>query len=133
MIFDLKKKEGVKFDFPGGGWVELKTPTIDDYLRIRKECVENKPFAYEKEGRPLQILNHEIVDNIKQAYMLNDCSIVNWGDFFDKNKTEIPCNAENKNLLMRMDDPTFRDFVNEKLKALIETEQVKKGAELPNS
>ncbi len=123
-VFDLnKKKEGIWFDFPTGGRVKLKTITVDDALRIEKETTEYKPFVYETPGKPAQVLTQEIVDKDKRARLYNDCLILEWEGFLDKNETEIPCNTETKTTLMRMDDPIFRDFVNEKIKIMEEAEK----------
>jgi len=123
MIFDLEKKKAVRFEFPGGGWVELKAPTVDDFVRINKATTEYRPFLHEAGGRTPRVLTQEIPDTDKQAFLYNDCAIVAWGDFFDRNGKEIPCTPENKTVLMRLEDPTFRDFVTEKLKALGEAEK----------
>lgn len=131
MIFDIEKKDnGVQFDFPGGGWIKLRKPSVDDFMRVRRACTENKPFLVEKEGQVPRVFNHEVINEEKMAGMMNDCTIMSWGDFYDKNGKEIPCTPENKTMLMRLDDPTFRDFVNEKLKALSKAgEQAKKEAD----
>lgn len=119
MIFDLEDIPGVWFDFPGGGKVQLRNPSPADIMSARKECVTRE--AYWKEGMPAP-MTHEIVDQDRFSTILNDLSIVAWEGFFDKQKRPIPCTAENKTALMRMKSPVFRDFVNEKLKALDEAE-----------
>ena len=118
MIFDITKNIGVWFDFPGGGRVQLRAPSVEDVMRISKESTEIRPFLFEQEGKAPRVLNQEIPDLDKQSRLYNDCAILAWEGFFDANETEIPCTAENKTLLMRLDDPAFRDFVNEKVKAL---------------
>jgi len=126
MIFDLTKQEGVWFDFPGGGKVKLKTLTADDYLKISKEVTENKPFLVDEPGKLPRVLNHEIVDTNKQSILINDTTILAWEGFYDVNEKEIPCTSENKTLLMRLNNPAFRDFVNAKLKALDEAARIAK-------
>ena len=123
--FILEKEEGVWFDFPGGGRVQLRAPSLNDYIRISKASVTNKPFLHEENGKPPRIFNHEIPDVEKQSHLFNDCIILAWEGFFDKNEKEIPCTPENKTLLMRLDDSIFRDFVNEKTEALIEANRIK--------
>ena len=127
MIFDIEERKAVKFNLPDGGWVELKNPDVDDYLKIRNVCIENKPFLVEKKDEkgndlPPRVFNHPIVDEIKQAVMLNDVSIINWGGIFNKDKKEIPCTLENKTMLMQK-SRAFRDFVNEKLEVLRKAEE----------
>ncbi|OPX99513.1 MAG: hypothetical protein A4E60_02753 [Syntrophorhabdus sp. PtaB.Bin047] len=133
MIFDLTENIGVWFDFPGGGRVQLKAPTTSDILRIEKETTENKPFLLQEEAKPPRVLNHEIVDVDKRSRLFNDCTILAWEDFFDADKKPIPCTSEMKTVLMRLKDPTFRDFVSEKLKVLGEAEKAKAEEEVKNS
>lgn len=138
MAFKIKKNPGIWFEYPEGGRVQLRTSDIDDYLRINQACTTNEPFVYEKKddkGNPLPpvILNHEITDRIKQSFMINDCQIVAWEKLpKDEDGNDIPCTPENKSLLMRLEDSTFRDFVSEKLKALEEAIKAKKEVEVKN-
>ncbi|MEN6464446.1 MAG: hypothetical protein ABFD62_04615 [Syntrophaceae bacterium] len=120
MVFDFEESVGVWFDYPGGGRIQLRLPTVDDYVRIDKESNENRPYLHEAKDKPPVVLNHRIPDPDKAARLLNDCTIIAWEDFLDKNGKPIPCNIDAKNALMRMKDPAFRDFVNAKLKALDE-------------
>lgn len=133
MVFDLAENIGLWFDFPGGGRVQLRLPNTSDLLRIEKETTENKPFLYEEEGKPPRVLNYEIPDVDKRARLYNDCSIVAWEGFKDAGGKDIPCTAEMKTVLMRLKDPVFRDFVNEKLKALDEAEKVRTEEAVKNS
>jgi hypothetical protein len=133
MIFDFEESVSVWFDYPGGGRVQLRAPTVEDYLRIEKESNENRPYLHEVEGKQPQILNYKIPDQAKASALLDDCTILAWEDFFDKNEKPIPCNAKTKTALMRMKDSTFRDFVNEKLKALGIAEKAEKEESEKNS
>jgi hypothetical protein len=133
-VFTIEKSEGVWFDYPGGGRVKLRVPTTEDFFRIHKESVENRPYLHEEEGKPPRVLNYEVPDNDKAARLTNDCTIIEWENFFfdEAKKKPIPCTPENKTALMRMTDPSFRDFVNDKVKALDEAQQAKVEAETKN-
>lgn len=124
-IFDLGESQGIWFDFPGGGRLQLKAPSVEDYIRITKAATTVKPFLHEQDGKTPRVLNQEILDQDQFTHLLNDTVIVAWEGFFDKNEKEIPCTAEMKTILMRMDNPAFRDFVSEKLKALDEAGKVR--------
>lgn len=126
-VFELDESQGVWFDYPTGGRVQLKAPTTEDYVRIRKESTDNKPFLHQEEGKVPVVLNHEIPDNDLSAKLLNDCTILAWEGFYsDTEKTKaIECTLENKTKLMRLEDSTFRDFVTEKLKALVEARKAR--------
>jgi hypothetical protein len=132
MIVDLQKNEGIWFDLPDGGRVKLRAPSVDDYIRIAKECTVNKPFLHEEPGKIPRVLNHEIPDPDKQARLINDCIILAWEGLLDRNKTEIPCTSENKTALMRLESPLFRDFVKEKLEALGKAAEAAKEEEAKN-
>jgi hypothetical protein len=131
-VFDLEESVGVWFDFPGGGRVQLKSPSPSDMMRMRKASVELKPFLMNEKGDMPRVLNQEIMDIDKYSMLHADCSILAWEGFYDKNEKEIPCTIENKTFLMRMNNSTFRDFVNEKIKALDEAQMSKAEIEIKN-
>ena len=118
MIFDLEEKPGTRFDMEGGGWVELRALTAEDWAKITKATVTIRPFAHKDENGKYIVLNGEVVNSELQAEMINDLSIVAWGDLLDGKEKPIPCNKKMKTVLMRMKDPRFRNFVNEKLPIL---------------
>jgi hypothetical protein len=128
--FDIEEKPGKWFKMPGGGRVQLRTLTSNDWKAIRKVSVKHEPFVHEidlelpnKEIKKIPtVLDHEIIDQALQSEMVNDLSIVDWEGLFDKNKKPIPCNYDTKTLLMSLKDPSFRDFVNTKMKVLQEAE-----------
>ncbi|MHB8109757.1 MAG: hypothetical protein ACYDHW_06965 [Syntrophorhabdaceae bacterium] len=138
MIFDLSEKPAVWFDLPGGGKVQLRAPSMSDVLRIETESTENRPFLLEPvnekgERLPPRVLNHEIQNIEKRARLYNDCTIVGWEGLVDANNKPIPCTPEMKTALMRLPDPTFRDFVREKLALLDEAEKGKAEEQIKNS
>jgi hypothetical protein len=133
-VFNLSKKQGVWFDYPGGGRIQLRAADPDDFIRINKESTENRPFLHEAEGQPPRVFNHEILDQDKLSRLFNDCTILAWEGFEDENGQVIPCTPEKKTELMRYkDDPTFRNFVNAKLTALDEAEKTKREQAEKNS
>lgn len=134
MVFDLDsvKPKAVWFDFPGGGRVQLRTMSVDETMSAMKMTTENKPFLYQEEGRVPVVMNHEIPDLDARSRLSNDICIVSWEGFFDADEKEIPCTSEMKTVLMRLPDPTFRNFVNEQLKKLGEAAEAQKEAERKN-
>jgi len=119
-FFKKKRSDGVWFDYPAGGRVKLCLPSVDDYVRVKSECTEHRPFVWEQEGKNPKVLDHEVTDENKSMRMINDISIKDWEDFFyDEAKEDpIPCNIDTKNDLMRDEDPTFREFVKGKMELL---------------
>lgn len=122
-IFDLSKNEGVWFDFPGGGRVQLRTLSVGEVVALYRKAIKNTPFVHQEPGKKPIVLNQEVPDPERIALETNDLSIVNWEGFFDANEKPIPCTKEMKTELMGLKDPTFRNFVNEKLATLEEAEK----------
>jgi hypothetical protein len=133
MKLDIAVNEGVWFDCPGGGKVQLRSLSLSDVFRIEKESTENRPFLYQEEGKPPRVMNHEITDTDKRARLINDSTIVAWEGIVDANDNPIPCNAETKTALMRLPDSTFRDFIAEKLTLLDEATKGKGEEDIKNS
>jgi hypothetical protein len=138
-VLDIEEKAGVWFDMEGGGRVQLRALSAEDWRKIRKATVAVKPFVHEYEVKingvavkKFEVLNQEVIDPDLQIIMTNDMSIVGWENLFDKNENPIPCTAENKSRLMYLKDPTFRDFVNEKISILNGIEAEKVGASEKN-
>jgi len=124
-VFDFtKEKEGVWFDMEDGGRVQLKTLKPIDWIEIRKATIEKIPFI-KKIEKKYQLFEREVTDEDLQMQMIYDITIIAWEKLFDGEEKPIPCTKENKTSLMLMQDPRFRDFVNEKISILggIETEQ----------
>ena len=119
-VFNLEDNQGVWFDYPSGGRVKIKVPNFHENMEIEKQTTEIKPYIHEEKGKPPKLFNQEIPDLEKRIFLFNDCRIVAWEGFQDKNGKEIPCTAEYKNKLMLLRDMTFRDFVEEKFATLTE-------------
>lgn len=122
MIFDIEEKPGTRFEMEDGGWIELRLLSPEDWIKVRRASVSHKPFAHRDESGKWLALSHEIVDEALQSEMINDLAITAWGDLKDGKGNEIPCTREMKNRLMRLKDPKFRDFVNEKIAVLNDLE-----------
>ena len=125
--FDISKNTGVWFDMEGGGRVKLRTLPVSDLKRINKATITKTPFVHVVDGRE-KVLTHEVVDDDRWTSMVNDCCIVDWENLFDKDGNKIECNADNKDILMCMEDDTFREFVKEKLAVLSDHEKKEQEA-----
>jgi len=126
-IINTEEKPGVWFEMEGGGRVQLRALGPADWRKILSATETQKPYLYEpinedgSKGKPV-MMTYEYTDKIKRVEMTNDATIVAFENLFDKNGKPIPCNYEQKTNLMSLEDPTFRDFVNEKIKTLQEAE-----------
>lgn len=125
-VFDLSENEGVWFEMEGGGRVQLRIPGFRDWQRIRKATVRKEPFVYEQKEKPPILMEREITDEDGQLEMIWDVSIVSWEKLFDANENPMPCNKDMKIFLLTMEDPTFRDYYNEKIKFLTEAKAAQK-------
>jgi hypothetical protein len=130
-VFDIEDRDGVWFEMEGGGRVKLKALTVDDWKKINKATVKHTPIIEKVDGKP-QLFEREITDRDLQTNMINDLIIQDWENFLDKNENPIPCTIENKNKLLTMNDPTFRDFVDSKIKILNGIKEEQKEAEEKN-
>lgn len=116
-VFNIDEAQGVWFDYPGGGRVQFRVASPEDWRRIRKATVKREPFVTKVDGKA-QLFERDIVDEDLQVEMINDSSIVAWEGFLDAHGEEIPCTSEYKKRLMLMRDGSFRDFANEKIREL---------------
>jgi hypothetical protein len=120
-LFDIGEKPGMWFDMKGGGRVQLKTLSPGQYRKIFKATERKEPIFHEINGKAT-LFERVIIDDDLRRQMINDASIPSWEKLFDKAGAPIPCTTDNRELLMLMEDGTFRDFVNEKMKTLTEAE-----------
>ena len=120
-IFDIKEKEGVWFEMDGGGRVKLKTVGVEKYLHIVATTTKQVPFVHESNGN-VKVLTYEVQDQELYVRMVNDETIQEWEDFFDKDKKPIPCTLDNK-ILLKVRSETFRNFVDQKLELLEKAEK----------
>lgn len=114
-VFNLDNlNPGKWYEMEGGGEICLRVCAGDDYKAIRKQTVRRKV-----EWKMGTRVEYDITDDEKQSELLWDFSIVDWKNIFDANKVEIPCNKENKKLLMGK-SLFFSKFVSDKLSEMTE-------------
>jgi len=119
MEFDLENlNAGNWFEMDNGGKICLRVCDGDALRNIRKKTVTKK-VEYKKVDNRLERFVVEDANDDLQADMIWDYCIVNWENFFDKNKKPIPCTPENKKLLMGK-SIQFAKFVSECLDKLRE-------------
>lgn len=120
MIFDIEENPGIWLDFPGGGRVQLRNPSVQDMLEIRKVCTDNKPFL--QDGR---VYNHEVMDMVRHFELYYDKAIIDWDGFFDKKSQPIPCTTQNKLILVHLAASGFKSFVDKVLEDLAKADAQK--------
>jgi len=121
-LFDLTEKPGSWFEMEGGGRVQLKTISTDEWREIQKATVKKGPPEYPKLDDKYQRFQADIVDGDLQMEMIWDKTILAWENLMDKGGEPIPCTKEFKVKLMLMKSPAFRDFYLEKMKAIDQAE-----------
>jgi len=120
-IFNLQERLPVWFDMDGGGRVQLKSLTGEEWKKIRDKVVKKKVEFKKVEGTPARLTYEDINEDL-QNELFWDIIIVDWEKFFDSKGTPIPCTKENKILLVTK-SAKFISFVTEKLKELNEEEE----------
>lgn len=118
--FDIDEEKSAWFDMEGGGRVKLRVLSTSDWERIREKTVTKEPIVMRVDDGSHKLFEREIVDDVLQRKLVNDETIVEWENIVDKDNNEIECTIENKDKLMMMRNPFFRNFVNEKLDTLTE-------------
>lgn len=118
------------FEMEGGGRVQLRTISVSDFKAIQKQTVKKKVDFKKVDGTPGRF-EYEAVDQDLQNELYWDAVIVSWENLVDKNEKPIPCNRENKTLLMTK-SKKFLEFVVESLKALAEDEAAVQEEERKN-
>jgi hypothetical protein len=106
-----------KFFFDKDEWVELRTIPMSELKEMRKKVVTDKVEYYQPDGKG-QPYRYEVedVDDDKIFEMMWDYQITDW-NIVDKEKKKIPCNTENKILLIS-NSVEFSDFILKSLKQL---------------
>lgn len=118
--FYIDEEKSAWFDMEGGGRVKLRVLSTSDWERIREKTVTKEPIVMRVDDGSHKLFEREIVDDVLQRKLVNDETIVEWENIVDKDNNEIECTIENKDKLMMMRNPFFRNFVNEKLDTLTE-------------
>ncbi len=106
------------FEMEGGGRLQLRIPTIEDWKRIRKQTVRKKVEFKKVDGTPGRFEFEEVNEDL-QNELFWDSAIVNFENFTNKGAV-IPCTKENKVLLMT--NSRFAKFFAESFKTLTEDE-----------
>ncbi len=108
-IIDLDDKVEKWFEMEGGGRVQLRLLSADDFKEIDKQTVKKKVEYRKVDGTPARF-DVEASDTELRNHLFWDRAIVAWENIFDRNEAEIPCTSENKILLMSK-SIKFAEFV----------------------
>ena len=130
-VIDLEEKQGAWFDMEGGGKVQLRTLTTDEWKAIRKQTVKQKVDFKKVDGTPGRFPYEEVNEDL-QNELFWDAVIVSWEKLFDGKGNEIPCTKENKILLMSR-SAKFAKVVADGLKIMAEDETAQAEASEKNS
>ncbi len=117
------------FEMEGGGRLQLRIPTIEDWKRIRKQTVRKKVEFKKVDGTPGRFEFEEVNEDL-QNELFWDAAIVNFENFTNKGVL-IPNIKENKVLLMT--NSKFAKFFGESFKTLTEDEARQAEASEKNS
>ena len=129
--FDISKKQGVWFEMEGGGRIQLRTMTADDFKIIRRQTVSRKVEYKRVEGKAERFEIEEVKDDL-QTELFWDYIIVGWENLYDGKEVAIPCTKENKMLLLSL-SAKFLKFVTDCLQSLNDTEAEKAESAIKNS
>jgi len=131
-VFDVNEQPGEWFNLPGGGRVKIRTIAPEDWREIQRSTVRKGQPEYVKLEGKYQRFQADIEDKEVQMEMIWDKTILDWDGILDREGNPIPCEYEWKARLMLMRSPSFRDFYNEKIAALMEAEAGEKAASEKN-
>lgn len=134
MPFDLKNlNAGARFywDDTRTEWVEIRTLSVNEMKRIRKDAVKKGVEYYrDKRGGKVHRIEYEDMNDDKFSDSMWDYVIVNW-NILDKAGKKIPCTRENKLLLMG-NSIEFAKFVSDNLAKLTEDERIIEEQDIKN-
>jgi hypothetical protein len=119
-LIDIEENEAKWFEMEGGGRVQLRTLSPDEFKQLQKKTTKKKVDFKKVEGTPGRF-EYEEVNTELQNELFWDAVIVGWEKLFDKNNKEIPCTKENKVALMTR-SKKFLNFVADSMKVLTEDE-----------
>ena len=128
--FDLEEKPGVWFDMEGGGRVQLKTLTAQDWKVIREQSVKIEPEYRKLDGKWERFEVNKKDDDL-QDKLFWDAVILAWENLIDGKGQAIPCTSDTKVLLM-MTQPKFSKFVGECVETLTKDETARAEASEKN-
>ena len=129
-IIDIEEEKAKWFEMDGGGRVQLRTISIQEFRDIQKKTVKKRVDFKKVEGTPARF-EHEEINQDLQNELYWDASIISWEGLQDKSGKAIPCTKENKVLLMTR-SKVFLEFVVDSLRQLTEDEAAEQEAEAKN-
>ena len=115
-VFNLEEKPGAWFELEGGGRVQLRSISADDWKVIRKQTVKREVDFKRIDGKAERFEFEKVNDDL-QNELFWDHVIQSWENFIDSKGEKIPCTKENKILLMSR-SAKFVKFVSECLKQM---------------
>lgn len=130
MIFDLEEKPGSWFPMEGGGRVQLRALSPENWREIRKQTVTKVPDYAKLDGK-WERFEAEKVDEDLQNELFWDKLIVSWEGLLDAKGREIPCTKENKALLM-LTQTVFSRFIAGCIDALTKDDKARAEASEKN-
>lgn len=129
-IIDIDDHLASWFEMEGGGLVQLRTLSVQEFKEIRRRTVKRREVYKTVDGKASRFEVEDVDDDL-QNNLYWDAVIVGWEGLTDRNNTEIPCTTENKIKLMTR-SRKFLAFISESLQKLQEAENERTEAELKN-
>lgn len=129
-VIDIEEEKARWFEMGGGGRVQLRTISVQEFKAIQKQTVKHRVEYKKVEGTPARF-ERDDTDQDLQNELYWDAVIVAWENLMDKKGEPIPCTKENKVLLMSR-SKKFLEFVVESLKVLADDEAAQAEAEEKN-
>ena len=113
---DLNPAVFFPWDDGSDGGIEIRSISSRVLEEIDKKTIKKKMVI--RKGQRFQ---EEVVDTKLRNSLMWDYCIVNWTGLKDQDDAEVPCNKENKDILMQ-DRPGFGLFVAGCMNNLVEYE-----------
>jgi hypothetical protein len=117
-IIDFEERVENWFEMDGGGRVQIRALTPDDFRDIERQATKKRVEFKKVEGVPARFDVVESNEDLKNE-LFWDRVIVSWENLFDRDGKEITCTKENKVMLM-LKVPSFASFVADSMSKLIE-------------
>ena len=122
-VIDIEDKGGTWFEMEGGGKVQIRTITTEDFKAIQKQTVKKRVDFKKVDGTPGRFEYQEVNEDL-QNELFWDAVILGWENLFDAKENPIPCTKANKLLLMSR-SAKFVSFISDSLKSLQDDEALK--------
>ena len=120
-ILNMEETSGAWFEMDGGGRVQLRTLTYNALKQITKQSTRKQVTFKKVEGTPGRFEYEDVDEDLKNELFWDHC-IVAWENLFDSKEKAIPCNKENKILLMTRSSQ-FLKFITSSLEVLSKDEE----------